>query len=124
MNEIIAGMKVLKLYAWEIPFMQRIGAIRDVEILMIKKAAYYLGMLGSSYLFAPVIVILLSFGSYVTIDLTNNVLTPDKVFVCISYINIMRVPLLWFPNALSHTVKLLFCSSHCQSSQLRYLCSH
>jgi hypothetical protein len=32
MNEILAGMKVLKLYAWEIPFMKRLGDIRRKEI--------------------------------------------------------------------------------------------
>jgi ATP-binding cassette subfamily C (CFTR/MRP) protein 1 len=32
MNEILAGMKVLKLYAWEIPFMKRLGDIRGKEI--------------------------------------------------------------------------------------------
>ena len=106
MNEIIAGMKVLKLYAWEIPFMQRIRAIRDVEISMIKRAAYYLGILSSSYSFAPLIVSILSFGIYVAIDVNNNVLTPDKVFVCISYINIMRGPLFYFPQTLSNMAKL------------------
>ena len=107
MNEIIAGMKVLKLYAWEIPFMQRIIKIRDVEIKMIKNAAYYYGALTSSFTITPVIVSLLSFGTYVAIDPTNNVLTADKVFVCISLMNIIRLPLLMFPYALIETLKLV-----------------
>jgi hypothetical protein len=37
MNEILAGIKVLKLYAWEIPFMKRILATRNQEIQYIKK---------------------------------------------------------------------------------------
>jgi hypothetical protein len=36
MNEILAGIKVLKLYAWEIPFMKRILTTRDKEIKYIK----------------------------------------------------------------------------------------
>ena len=107
MNEIIAGMKVLKLYAWEIPFKQRIIKIRDVEIAMIKKAAYYMGVLTSSFTITPVIVTLLSFGTYVAIDPTNNVLTADKVFVCISLTNIIRLPLIMFPYALTETIKLV-----------------
>ena len=107
MNEIIAGMKVLKLYAWEIPFMQRINEIRDVEIKMIKNAAYYYGALTSSFTITPVIVSILSFGTYVAIDPTNNVLTADKVFVCISLMNIIRLPLLMFPYALIETLKLV-----------------
>ena len=107
MNEIITGMKVLKLYAWEIPFMQRIVKIRDIEIAMIKKTAYYFGGLTSSFTITPVIVSLLSFGTYIAIDPISNVLTADKVFVCISLMNIIRLPLLMFPYALTETVKLV-----------------
>jgi len=32
MNEILSGMKVLKVYAWEIPFMKRLASIRKKEI--------------------------------------------------------------------------------------------
>jgi hypothetical protein len=32
MNEILSGMKVLKVYAWEIPFMKRLSMIRKKEI--------------------------------------------------------------------------------------------
>ena len=107
MNEIITGMKVLKLYAWEIPFKQRIIKIRDVEIAMIKKMAYYFGILTSSFTITPVIVILLSFGAYVAIDPTKNVLTAEKVFVCVSLMNIIRLPLIMFPYALTECVKLV-----------------
>ena len=31
MNEILPGIKVLKLYAWELPFMKRVSDVRDVE---------------------------------------------------------------------------------------------
>ena len=36
MNEILAGIKVLKLYAWEIPFMRKILDIREKEIKTIR----------------------------------------------------------------------------------------
>ena len=32
MTEILSGIKVLKLYAWELPFMDRINKIREKEI--------------------------------------------------------------------------------------------
>jgi len=32
MNEILAGMKVLKVYAWEMPFMKRLAMIRKKEV--------------------------------------------------------------------------------------------
>ncbi|KFM83598.1 Multidrug resistance-associated protein 1, partial [Stegodyphus mimosarum] len=39
MNEILNGIKVLKLYAWEYPFMKVIGDIRKKEAVAIKKLA-------------------------------------------------------------------------------------
>ena len=36
MTEILPGMKVLKLYAWEWPFMERINQLRNKEISLLK----------------------------------------------------------------------------------------
>lgn len=40
MNEVLNGIKVLKLYAWEPSFEQQILAIRNKEIQVLKEAAY------------------------------------------------------------------------------------
>ena len=53
MTDIIQAMKVIKLYAWEIPFKEKIAKIRDVEIAMLKNMAYYYGILASSFAITP-----------------------------------------------------------------------
>lgn len=40
MSEILNGMKVLKLYAWEESFSNIINKIRQKELDLLKKAAY------------------------------------------------------------------------------------
>jgi len=40
MNEILGGVKVLKLYGWEPSFMKQVLDIRDTEISVLKKAAF------------------------------------------------------------------------------------
>ncbi|CAG2053140.1 unnamed protein product [Timema podura] len=40
MNEILSGMKVLKLYAWEPSFEQQVIKIRNKEVKVLKQAAY------------------------------------------------------------------------------------
>ena len=107
MNEIIAGIKVLKLYAWEIPFMQRIIKFRDVEIAMIKNAAYYIGATVTSCIFTPIIVNFIMFVTYVTIDPAKNVLTAEKVFVCVSLVNNIRRPVGKLPYFLTEFMKLV-----------------
>ena len=58
-NEVLNGIKVLKLNAWESPFEENIAAVRDKEISTIKKAAYITGGLAVSFSAAPTIVIIL-----------------------------------------------------------------
>lgn len=40
MNEVLSGIKVLKLYAWEPSFEQQVLKIRNKEIKVLKEAAY------------------------------------------------------------------------------------
>lgn len=40
MNEILGGIKVLKLYAWEPSFEDQVLKIREKEIKVLKEAAY------------------------------------------------------------------------------------
>lgn len=40
MNEILSGIKVLKLYAWEPSFEEQVQKIREREIKVLKEAAY------------------------------------------------------------------------------------
>lgn len=40
MNEVLGGIKVLKLYAWEPSFENQVQAIRDKEINVLKRQAY------------------------------------------------------------------------------------
>lgn len=40
MNEILSGIKVLKLYAWELAFQDKVMHIRQEELKVLKKSAY------------------------------------------------------------------------------------
>ena len=68
MNEILDGIKVIKLSAWEPSFLQQIADIRDVEVETLKKRSY-LGAF-QTFLFnsAPFMVALASFATYVFSD--------------------------------------------------------
>lgn len=39
-NEVLSGIKVLKLYAWELAFKKKIDDIRDKEVKDLKSIAY------------------------------------------------------------------------------------
>nr|XP_015211612.1 PREDICTED: canalicular multispecific organic anion transporter 2 isoform X8 [Lepisosteus oculatus] len=104
MNEILNGIKVLKLYAWENSFKQKIMDIRQNELKVLRKTAY-LGAL-STFLWtsAPFLVALTTFAVYVTVD-KDNVLDAQKAFVSLSLFNILRFPLNMLPQVISSVVQ-------------------
>ena len=94
MNEILSGMKVLKLYAWEESFIGQVLEIRSKEISIQKKAAYLNAVMSLFWTVAPFMVGLGAFTYYV---LMGNTLTAQNAFVTLSYLNIMRMPLAMLP---------------------------
>ncbi len=56
MNEIISGMKVVKLYAWEPYFEQKIHGLREEELVNIKKANYINAFGSLCWLLSPYLV--------------------------------------------------------------------
>lgn len=106
MNEVLQGMKVLKLYAWEKPFMGKIKEFRDEEIKMILKKAVLQALLWITYTAAPLLVTLATFACYLFIDPVNNVLTAEKVFGTVAIFNVVRTPMNQFPQFVMESVKL------------------
>merc|ERR1712032_1743779 len=105
MNEILQGMKVLKLYAWEKPLMGKVTDSRNDEIKSIKKQALVSAVMWITYAGAPLVVTLTTFMLYVFTD-PNHVLTAEKVFGTVAVFNVVRVPMMQFPRFLMEAVKL------------------
>ncbi|RXG67820.1 Multidrug resistance-associated protein 1 [Armadillidium vulgare] len=97
--------RVLKLYAWEPSFEEQVLNIRKKEVKVLKKAAYLNA--GTSFIWTctPFMVTFVMFLTYVLSD-PLHVLTPDKVFVSITLLNIMRMPMTMFPFLLISTVQV------------------
>ncbi|XP_046591581.1 multidrug resistance-associated protein 1 isoform X8 [Neodiprion lecontei] len=104
MNEVLNGIKVLKLYAWEPSFEQQILKIRNKEIQVLKEAAYLNA--GTSFIWscAPFLVSLVSFATFVLSN-EENVLDSTKAFVSLSLFNILRFPLSMLPMMISNMVQ-------------------
>ncbi|XP_051488019.1 multidrug resistance-associated protein 1 isoform X7 [Apus apus] len=104
MNEILNGIKVLKLYAWELAFREKVLEIRQKELKVLKKSAYLAAMATFTWVCAPFLVALSTFAVYVTID-KNNILDAQKAFVSLALFNILRFPLNMLPMVISNIVE-------------------
>uniref|UniRef100_A0A915BDK8 ABC-type glutathione-S-conjugate transporter n=1 Tax=Parascaris univalens TaxID=6257 RepID=A0A915BDK8_PARUN len=105
MSEILNGIKVLKLYAWESSMQKTILEIRKKEIMVLRRLAFYNAVITLSWSCAPFLVAVLTFGVYVNVDPVNNVLTPQVTFVGLSLFNILRFPLAVFAMIFSQAVQ-------------------
>lgn len=56
MNEMLNGIKVLKLYAWELAFKDKVAGIRESELQVLKKAAYLGAVSTFTWVCAPFLV--------------------------------------------------------------------
>ncbi|XP_053551240.1 multidrug resistance-associated protein 1 isoform X2 [Bombina bombina] len=104
MNEILNGIKVLKLYAWEIAFKEKVLGIRQQELEVLKKSAYLAAVGTFTWVCAPFLVALSTFAVYILID-ENNVLDAEKAFVSLALFNILRFPLNMLPMVISSMVQ-------------------
>ncbi|CAG2060181.1 unnamed protein product [Timema podura] len=96
MNEVLNGIKVLKLYAWEPPYEKMLEGMREKEIENLTKQAYLSAVTSSIWVGVPVLVSLLTFMTYILMD-QNNELTAQTAFVSLTLFNIMRSPLALLP---------------------------
>jgi len=103
-NEVLNGMKALKMYAWEINYQERLANIREKELTQLKKAAWLNAFISFTFVCAPFLVSFVTFAVYVLID-EKNVLTAEKTFVSLSLFHLMRFPLLMLPNVISSLIQ-------------------
>ncbi|XP_077415304.1 multidrug resistance-associated protein 1 isoform X2 [Vanacampus margaritifer] len=104
MNEMLNGIKVLKLYAWELAFKGKVSDIRESELQVLKKAAYLGAVSTFTWVCAPFLVALSTFAVYVLVD-EKNVLDAQKAFVSLALFNILRFPLNMLPMVISSMVQ-------------------
>uniref|UniRef100_A0AC11EVT6 Uncharacterized protein n=1 Tax=Ovis aries TaxID=9940 RepID=A0AC11EVT6_SHEEP len=104
LNEILHGIKILKLYAWEPSYKKKIIEIREKELEVQKSAGYLTVFSMLTLTCIPFLVSLATFGVYFLLD-EGNILTATKVFTSMSLFNILRLPLFDLPMVISAVVQ-------------------
>ncbi|KAI4891881.1 hypothetical protein NFI96_005424 [Prochilodus magdalenae] len=119
MNEILNGIKILKLYAWEPSFEAQVQDIREDELKVMRKFAYLSSVSTFVFSCAPALwsgppqdphrtpteqVSLATFAVFVSVS-PDNVLDAQKAFTSISLFNILRFPLGMLPMLISSMVQ-------------------
>ncbi|KAI1286619.1 ATP-binding cassette sub-family C member 3 [Halotydeus destructor] len=100
MNEILNGIKVLKMYAWETSLSDGVKNFRSIEIDEYRKQTKYSAFISFTVRCIPVFVALSAFLTFTLID-ERNVLDASKTFVSLSLFNVIVMPLTIIPFLIS-----------------------
>ncbi|XP_030265342.1 multidrug resistance-associated protein 4-like [Sparus aurata] len=105
MNEVVSGIRIIKMYAWEKPFSALVTEVRRKEILQILRSSYLRGLNMASFFAGSKIIVFVTFTVYV---LLGNTISASTVFVTVSLYGTIKLTVtLFFPLAvekLSETV--------------------
>jgi len=103
MNEILSGIKIVKLYGWEDSFRDRVNVYRRREVATLRQIGIVFSFLSIMFQSVPLLVALVSFAVYATHGGENmgpGDISPQRVFVSISLFGMLNRPI----GMLSHII--------------------
>ncbi|XP_054154954.1 ATP-binding cassette sub-family C member 2-like [Oppia nitens] len=108
MNEILNGMKILKLYAWELPYMAMVNKIRNRELKHMLCGGLWLAVTLVVTFASPILAQLATFGTFISLNGSNNI-NAQLIFVSVSLFNILSTSIVVLPYAFN-SVCLIYVS--------------
>ncbi|XP_062608623.1 multidrug resistance-associated protein 1-like [Saccostrea cucullata] len=105
LNEVLSGIKVLKMYTWEPPFTKKLLNIRLREMFFLKKVCVVTAF---STLFSVHSPFMMSYFVLLIFTLTSgNYLDASKVFVSLTIINTLRFSITIVPFVITGIIQML-----------------
>ena len=104
-NEALSMIKIVKFYAWEMPFSDIIAKIKAKELKIFSKIGLLNAFSSFSSVSIPFLVASVSFSTFILID-EKNVLDSNTAFVSLSLFNIMKNPLTNTPNLIASIIQV------------------
>lgn len=99
MNEIIKGIQVIKMYAWEKPFEVIVKSLRMDEIKVLTKMAYVRGFIVSCGVFTERLAL---FATVVCYVLLGNEISAKKAFFMAQLFNVLQLCMaIFMPRAIN-----------------------
>uniref|UniRef100_A0A6B0VFE5 Putative abc transporter c family member n=1 Tax=Ixodes ricinus TaxID=34613 RepID=A0A6B0VFE5_IXORI len=103
-NEILNGIKVIKLNAWEPPFIEKVKKVRTKELSSLRKYSLLQSAFGFIWAITPFAALLASFGTFLLVNRSNQ-LSPSLAFTCLSLFMLLRLPVYILPEVVSRFIK-------------------
>ncbi|XP_028320649.1 multidrug resistance-associated protein 4-like isoform X2 [Gouania willdenowi] len=112
MNEVVSGIRIIKMYVWEKPFSTLVSEVRRKEISQVLKSSYLRGFNMASFFASSKVIVFVTFVVYV---LLGHALTASRVFVTMSLYGTIKITVtLFFPLAVEKLSETLVSVSRVQ----------
>lgn len=102
-NEILQGIRIIKLFGWENQIMRKLADARKDEVLKLKSCTYTSACLDSLWAMVLPLVAVVSFVIHTSI--LHRELTPAMGFTALTLFNILRFPLQSWPSIINNYVR-------------------
>ncbi|KAG0204385.1 Multidrug resistance-associated protein 1 [Mortierella sp. GBA30] len=121
-TEILAGVKVVKIYGWESAFLRRIMDIRIKELLALRTIGVVQAFMSIVFISSSLIISLITFGVYARWggpNFTPGKLTPQTVFVSMTIFAMLKSPIALLSDAITSTIIVMVGTRRIQDFLLR-----
>lgn len=121
-TEVLAGIKVVKIYGWESAFLERIRNLRNKELAALKTIGIVQAFMSIVFISCSLVISLITFGVYARWGgpgFTPGTLTPQTVFVSMTVFAMLRGPISSLSEATTSTISVVVGTRRIQEFLLR-----
>ncbi|KAM0786475.1 hypothetical protein ACM66B_001934 [Microbotryomycetes sp. NB124-2] len=97
-SEILMGIKVIKMFSWEVPYMAKVHQLRRSELRGIRQLLVIRAFTQAIAMSIPTLAAVVVFATY---SATGHRQSPAEIWTSLSLLNLLRMPLMLLPNSLS-----------------------
>lgn len=97
-SELLGGMKIIKFFAWEIPYIEKLEQLRSAELLQLRTLLIIRAGNAAMAICIPMLSTVVALITYAALGHSQN---PAIIFTSLSLFNLVRMPLQLLPMALS-----------------------
>ena len=105
-QELLGGMRIIKFFAWEVPYLAKLHEIRRKELVQIRKLLIIRSLTMAVAMSLPVLATIIAFAAFAYTG--GNDRNPAIIFTSLTLFNLLRMPLMMLPVALATAVSVLF----------------
>jgi ATP-binding cassette, subfamily C (CFTR/MRP), member 1 len=110
MEEILRGIKLIKIYGWEDSFFKNLNLIRDEESIMMNRINRIKSAILGMVFCLPPLMTMVVFGA----EEATGTIEPVVIFTALSFFNTLRVPFSKLPKSLRDVLDAVSCLERIQ----------